>query len=43
MNDHDRNKIQATRAAAIIKMYQIDVSASICSNFNIYLTVVLSI
>ena len=26
-----------------IKMYQIDVSASICSNFNSYLTVVLSI
>ena len=38
--DHDRNKMRVIRATAIQKlhkMYKIDVSASICSNFNGYL------
>ena len=38
-NDHIRNKMWATRATVIIKCIKIDVSASICNNFNSYVTV----
>ena len=42
-NDHDKNKMWVTRATVILKCIKIDVSASIYSNFNSYLTVKLSL